>query len=170
MKEISTEAIVLNKEPLHESDCKVTFFCRDLGKISAKVKSGRRITSKLSPHLEPLNLVTLRLVGKNGLHVADALKVGELPVAQLKLLRFLDAILSESEGDYRLWSELRKGGLTIGNALALLGFDPSFAVCEKCGRTPDYFLAGDNVYLCRLCAGGGSGELAGQSGYFQFRL
>ena len=69
MREYSTEGVVLDRVSSREADLRVTLYTRDLGKIIAKVKSGRAITSKLAPHLEPLNFVRLRIIEKNGFQV-----------------------------------------------------------------------------------------------------
>ena len=65
MQEHFTEALVLDKEILGELDYRVFLYTQQLGKIAAKVRSGRRITSKLAPHLEPLNFIQARLIEKN---------------------------------------------------------------------------------------------------------
>ena len=169
MKEICTPALVLNKEPLHDSDCRVTLFSRDLGKIYAKVKSGRRLTSKLAPHLEPLSLVTVRLVGKNGFQVTDALKFASLPLSQLKIARLLDAVLTEGGNDHKLWSALLGGKLGFTEVLALLGLDPKFASCENCGAAPEYFSAKSSSYSCRKCASGAA-EFYVKGDYFELSV
>lgn len=151
MKEYSTEAIVLAKEPSNGADLRISLFTEALGKVYAKVTSGRKITSKLAPHLEPLNIVHVRLVQKGGLVVTDALKIGALPPESIKALDLLDNVLMPQSRDYRLWFKV-KDGAPVRELLGLLGFDPSFAACITCGSGyPDYFHSPDSVYICRSC-------------------
>lgn len=155
MKEYATEAIVLNKEPQGELDSRVFLFTEALGKISAKVKSGRRITSKLSPHLEPLNIIQLRLIEKNGFQVADAVAVAKLPVTSLNILRLLNGALMDGHQDYELWAMLRRGLLTARKAVGLLGFDSEYALCTNCAeKGPGYFSVSESAYYCRGCVEG----------------
>ena len=64
MLEFVTEGLVLDKESRKESDIVVTIYTKKLGLIFGNAASARKIASKLGPHLEPLNLVRLRLVKK----------------------------------------------------------------------------------------------------------
>ena len=152
MKEYSTEAIVLDKEPNGELDWRVFLYTPDLGKIAAKVKSGRRITSKLSPHLEPLNLVKIRLTHKGGWQVADALKFGELAHRNLKILQLVKAAVLDNHADYELWTCLKGGRGAVHEVLKILGFDPIHAACQNCGLKPAYFIFADSSFLCGRCA------------------
>src|SRR3989344_7862372 len=127
MREYFTEAVVLYKEPLYEIDERVFLYTKDLGKVVAKVTSGRRITSKLSPHLEPLNLVKVRLVYKNSFQVADVLKFGKLSHNNFNLLRLVkNSVINESP-DQELWEFLYNSEDSSIKALTILGFNPSFA-------------------------------------------
>lgn len=151
MKEYVTEAVVLDKEPQGESDLRVSLFTEALGKVQAKVTSGRKITSKLAPHLEPLNIVSVRLVQKSGLVVTDALKVGTLPRESIKSLALLEGALMPQSRDYRLWLKIKEGA-PVKELLGLLGFDPAFASCVTCGAGyPDYFYAPESIYVCGNC-------------------
>ncbi|MDO8574288.1 MAG: recombination protein O N-terminal domain-containing protein, partial [bacterium] len=79
------EAIVLDREPSGETDNRFSIYAKGFGKIVARGKSTRKITSKLSGHLEPGNLVKVRLIEKNGLQVVDALKSGKLGIRSADL-------------------------------------------------------------------------------------
>ena len=72
--EYCTEAIVLGRRENGPSYNRfVDLYTKELGLLEARVVGGRRITSKLSPHLDFGNLALLRLVSKNQFTVDDAL-------------------------------------------------------------------------------------------------
>ncbi|OGY63071.1 MAG: DNA repair protein RecO [Candidatus Harrisonbacteria bacterium RIFCSPHIGHO2_01_FULL_44_13] len=158
MYECCTEAIVLDKEDLGEADARVFLFTKSLGKVVAKVKSAKKITSKLSSHLEPLNLITVRLVEKNGFQVVDVLSNRKLPQSELHILNMVNQLSAENQQDLELWSVLT-GSIDLRpvdfqkQILSALGFDPKFASCQNCDRPrPDYFSLLDTSYLCQICA------------------
>src|SRR3989344_3516678 len=79
LTEIITDAIVLDKEDFREQDGRIHLYTKNLGKVVAKTISSRKILSKLAAHLEPMNLVTARLVSRGdfydgrGFQLVDAL-------------------------------------------------------------------------------------------------
>jgi len=153
MKEYITDAIVLDKEPKGDLDQRVFLYTQDLGKIVAKVTSGRRIISKLSGHLEPLNIVKVRLIGNGGFQLADALKLAKLPVgrASLKIAKLIKASVLENHPDQHLWSVL-KNGSELKKVLNILGFDYFYASCSLCNKAaPGYFLFKELAYFCEQC-------------------
>ena len=75
MYDFFSKALILDREPLGETDSYIHLLTAEYGKLSAKAKSLRKITSKLSSHLEPNSISLIRFVGKKGLHIADALKL-----------------------------------------------------------------------------------------------
>jgi recombinational DNA repair protein (RecF pathway) len=161
MREIVTEALVLAKEPIGEFDQRVTLFTERTGKVTAKVTSGRKITAKLSPHLEPFSFASDRLMpgrgernGKSGYQVTDALGHGSLAVPDFALLRILRGVLPDGVREPELWEFVRNGEPTLRGVLRMLGFDPMHAVCAVCGA-PDSncFLFQDFEYRCRRCVG-----------------
>ncbi len=154
MKEHFTEALVLDKEIFGELDQRVFLYTQLLGKIAAKVRSGRRITSKLSPHLEPLNFVQVRLIEKNGFQIADALRISRLPVQvrNFKILKLIKASVFDGHPDLQLWSLLKKNIASELTVLKLLGFDYALAVCQICGNPkPEIFSFRDSDYFCKRC-------------------
>lgn len=153
MQEYLGEAIVLSREPVGELDVRFSVFTKRFGKLEAKAKSARRITSKLAGHLEPGNLIDARIVEKNGLHIADALKKRRLNV-ELADLRQLGAILAEAEPEPRLWRELSSGKLNWGVVLGILGWDPRAARCQACGGTKDglVFSVRGQEFFCGECS------------------
>lgn len=165
MLEMVTEAIVLDKEALGESDSRVFLYAKDLGKVVARVTSARKITSKLSPHLEPFNYITARLasrlegVGGQFYQLTDALKADmeSAPLGQsLSALLFLKFALPVGVPDKEVWDfliQIIQGRPADSEAvLKLLGFDPVFASCEICQKIqPEYFYAKSNFFVCRPC-------------------
>ena len=59
-----------------EIDAQIVLYTRDFGKVLAKAKSARKMTSKLNGHLQPLNFINARLIEKTPVgrfQVVDAL-------------------------------------------------------------------------------------------------
>lgn len=55
MRSHKTEGIVLKRKSLAEADRIITIFSKNYGKINLMAKGVRKITSRRSPHVEPLN-------------------------------------------------------------------------------------------------------------------
>ncbi len=152
MQEYISEAIVLNKEPAGDLDARISIFTKRFGKLVAKAKSARRIISKLSGHLEPGNLVDVRIVEKNGLQVVDVLKKQRLHIAPADLYH-LSSIITEAEPDLRLWHELMNGKFSWGEALKILGWDPGVARCATCSGTRGLaFSVSGQEFFCGSCS------------------
>ena len=172
MLEVIVEAIVLDKEDLGEQDSRVFLYTKNFGKISAKATSLRKITSKLSSHLEPLNYISARLISKGdffdgkGFQLADALLIDSAKElkSDINFLRpALEAInlfkksIPAGVPDLDLWKvledlRLKKTSLGLLSGLKMLGFDSKFASCELCGKTnPEFFYLKDNFFICRQC-------------------
>lgn len=150
MREYITSAIILKREPTGEYDERVSFFSRHLGKMTARTVSSRKILSKLSPHLEPGNLATLRLIEKNDLSIVDALKEKNLNW-QLSNILHLNTMLSENDTDPELW-HLLSTAPSWKKILRILGWDPQEAVCEECGGTPPaHFDTRNQRFFCARC-------------------
>ncbi len=151
MREYLTEAVVLDRENTGDLDGRIHLFTRKFGKLTAKAKSLRKVTSKLSPHLQPGNLVRARLVERRGLQLVDALKADKLGVS-LDDLSNLSRLLAEGEPDSRLWTMLMKDTFNWTNTLAYLGWDPQEASCERCGqvKTTAFHLR-TQVFFCKDC-------------------
>jgi DNA repair protein RecO (recombination protein O) len=69
MRSFRTDAIVIKRKNVGESDKIVTFLTKKFGKISVKATGVRKITSKRSPHIEPLNLTTIAFYKGKGMPV-----------------------------------------------------------------------------------------------------
>lgn len=160
MLEYVTEAVILDKVDLGEQDLRVHLFTKDFGKITAKVKSGKKITSKLAAHTEPLNLAIVRIVDKNSPQLIDALSVkkgvsGKIAFKTLSLIR---DISPESQPEPELWDFLmdlinrEAEENDFSTALRILGFDPLHAKCDNCLRgLPDLFSVRDLTFYCKNC-------------------
>lgn len=159
LKEFFTEAIVLDREKLGEFDSRIFLYTKNLGKVVAKAQSARKITSKLSAHIEPLNLVSVRLVYGKNFQLVDALRTQKLGNDFLKILRLVKEISADNEPDLELWQLLKEqyqnpqaASLISRQILKIAGFDPRFATCQNCqSDNPSHFLFSNAQYLCRHC-------------------
>ncbi len=163
MTEYFTEALVLDTEDSAELDKSIYLYTKELGKVVAKAKSIRKITSKLAAHLQPLSFVKVRLVEKNGFRVVDALAFERIRVSQqaLFLVQFIKEMTFELQSDKNLWllikkipQDLRDNKKTsYQSLLRVLGFAPDFARCNVCGsKFIAYFSKTEQIFLCRRCA------------------
>ena len=160
MQEYVTEAIVLGKQPSRDCDSRYALFTRRFGKLTAKAKSARKITSKLAGHLEPGNVVRVRLIEKNGLQITDALKETRLWVSA-EDCALLSDILPEGEPEPALWANCRAGIFVRRDILRTLGWDPEYATCSVCGSLTLFsFYIPSQEFFCKNCSAsklGGNG-------------
>lgn len=174
MFEITTDALVLDKEPSGEYDSRVFLYTKELGGVVARGTSMRKISSKLAAHFEPLNFVKVRLIQKNkdsaGFQIGDSLVSDRKNLWQKnargarEALR-LTAVLKESgfrdSPDPELWNFLEhtfssppEGDLGVYKIelLKVLGFDPAFALCARCeSGAPATFSFEDMSFYCHSC-------------------
>lgn len=150
-----TEAIVLDKEFTYDAHARVHLFTQSMGRVMVKVTSARKITSKLNAHLEPLNIITVRLVQKNHLpQVTDALRKNKLSFDALPALRIVKELAAEYEPDAALYTALihpRQGKEHTRGLLSILGYDPRYAACVGCGRPPTHFSLSALSFVCEEC-------------------
>lgn len=159
MNEYVSDAIVLEKEPQGELDERVAVFARTLGKFSAKVKSSRKITSKLSPHLEPGNFIRVRMIEKGNMQIVDALKQHKIS-GPPDFFYLLGRVLADGEPDENLWSTLISGEKNWKKILGILGWDPEHASCEHCGRGEVFaFHVASQNFFCGPCSNRSRGEM-----------
>jgi DNA repair protein RecO len=160
MLEYVTEAIVLDKTDLKEQDSKVFLFTKDFGRVTAKITSGRKITSKLAAHTEPLNLAMVRIVDKNSPQLIDALasKKAVFNKTIFKIFSLVKEISPESQPEPDLWNLLldlvnrEAGEKDFNEVLKILGFDPRHAKCNNCLKgSPDFFSIRDLAFYCKNC-------------------
>jgi len=152
MQEYVTDAIVLRKDPLGDLDGRYMLFTKRFGKIVAKSKSSRKITSKLAPHLEPGMVTKVRFIETKGTQLVDALKSARVALP-LDDLNFLNRLLPDAEPELALWDLLASGGFTWAKTLGILGWDPEDAACVVCGvKRPSYFYIARQEFYCRTHA------------------
>lgn len=134
MQEYVSDAVVLAKTSSGELDGRYALLTKRFGKVIGRAKSSRKITSKLSGHLEPGSLVKVRFIEQKGIQIVDALKTGrvEIPLQDLALLNYL---VSEMDVDVALWDEVAGGRFSWKALLRTLGWDPEGAICTGCGKS-----------------------------------
>jgi recombinational DNA repair protein (RecF pathway) len=151
MQEYVSRAVVLHSEPKGEADHRVSLFTKRFGKINAKAKSTRKITSKLAAHLQPGNVVEARIVYVGGHQVVDALKNAKLAVDPNTLL-LLNRLLADHEPESEIWSHITSEAWSWRNILRILGWDPAHAECRICRKGPELFRVRDQEFFCKKCA------------------
>ena len=152
MREFVGEAVVLSNDPNGDLDSRVSLFTKEYGKLSAKVKSARKVTSKLAGHLQPGNVVRARLIEKHGLQVADALKQSVLNVPLPDLFR-LNGLLADEQPEQEMWELLIGGQWSWSKILRVLGWDPAEARCHTCGKAaPAFFDPKGQDFFFSECA------------------
>ena len=173
MIEHYTEAFVLDREDFKEHDGMVHLYTEELGKVSARARGLKKILSKSSAHLEPLNFVRVRLMNmKSGYYqIIDVLPHEEVSVREKKkdmhhcaimlaMAEFVDRMTYDLHPDQYLWNMLKRlAGADIGRGemyralLQAFGFDPQYATCNACHR-PDvsHFMHDDHGFYCHACA------------------
>lgn len=99
------EAIVLDREDANGFDSRYSIYAKGFGKFLAKATSARKITSKLAPHLEPGNLVQIRVVGNGHFQVVDVLKSSRIEV-RCSDLYLLNQLLPDQDFEFGIWEML----------------------------------------------------------------
>ncbi len=169
MKECYTEALVLGVRTQGERDRVVEFYTKNLGRIEAKVMGGRKITSKLAPHLGMGSVVEARLVFKNQFTLTDVLQkrsvIRDVLEADsekrfifdfLKLLYFLRKMTPIGLPDLNVWHRVEEVALRrsadLKIFLKILGHDVRLAKCDGCGGEKiRAFQFEDQVFVCGDC-------------------
>ncbi len=163
MKEYFSKALVLDQENSGEFDKSIYLYTEELGKIIAKAKSVRKITSKLSSHLQPLNFARVRLVEKNGFQVVDALAYQRIKKSKeaLVIAQFIKDMTFELQTDTKFWLAIKKTFQDLEKnkkifykpLLETLGFAADFARCNVCNsKKVTHFSKTEQVFLCNICA------------------
>ena len=170
MTEFYTRAIVLEKEDLGETDSVVHLFTEKYGKIIAKARSLRKITSKSSAHLQPLRIVQVRFVSSKkisgGFIIMDVLwdeptekSLPEIRHDLFPIMRGLNKLTSEFQAEPQVWALIEtalKEPYTPADVtralLHILGFNPQHAQCSMCfKKTVKTFVVEKDIFLCELC-------------------
>lgn len=180
MLEILTDALVIDKEDSGEYNSRVFLYTKEFGSLAARATSARKITSKLAAHLEPLNIVQVRLAQRNGgssrncgsnFQISDALLLhnakewrqsADVARGALEIISVLRESGFRGDADIDLWNTLynifsnppvRSMESYAGEILKSLGFDPRFAKCRHCSaESPARFIFQDFSFYCATCA------------------
>lgn len=70
----NSTAIIINRSDYRENDSLLTVYTKDFGKLSLVARGAKKLSSKLSGHLEPLSLVDILIIkGKGFDYIGSAL-------------------------------------------------------------------------------------------------
>lgn len=166
MSEYVTKAIVLGFRDSKEHDKIFDFYTEAFGKIRVRAPGGRKIVSKLSPHLDVMNLATVKVVEKNALTLTDAMLENDFSSLKrdtaffakaLRALRVISSFSPEAVPEPALWrfiaNSLAGGTMDLVELISLLGYDPRHASCELCGgNAVAFFDEGNQGFLCESCS------------------
>lgn len=147
MHEPVTRALVLARYPHGEADLRVSLFGEELGKLFATVVSGRKITSRLGPHLLEGSVASVRLIEQRDIRVGDALTV-KAGVRTLEECLLLDRLLPEQVAEPEVWRIATASRIDWTAALAALGWDPQHASCAACGSDVAAFVIRSQEFFC----------------------
>lgn len=147
MHEHVTPALVLARYPHGEADLRFSLFTRDLGRLVATAISGRKITSKLAPHLQEGSATSVRIIEQKGIRVVDALTI-KSGVRTLEECLVLDRLLPENVMEPEVWRIATASRVDWSAVLAALGWDPGQGACTVCGKEPVAFVIRSQEFLC----------------------
>ena len=171
--------LTLRKTPVGESDLVSTLYTREHGKIEARARGARRLTSRLMGHFEPLTLLRLAVArgraldvvaeaevitafpavktdyatAARGLYVAELMDAFSVPaVANPELFDLARHTLDAIGGDLSSEMALRYFDLHL---LRRSGFLPELYCCVECGAELEparhRYAAGAGGTLCLDC-------------------
>lgn len=153
-----TNALVLRRIPLGETDKIVTLFTREYGKFNAVAKGARKTTSRLSGATEPLTLLRALLAEGMNLDIVTQCEVREsFPVLRRDLglilratyaCELLDKLTVERDAAPEAFDLLLSTLYVLQRALdpdaalhafelqlmAQVGYEPRLDACVRCGR------------------------------------
>ena len=160
MRTYSASAIVLKRIDLGEKDRILTLFSREHGKISAVAKGARRPGSKLGGTSEPFTYSKMLLSSGRDLDVLSQaeikesfphVKAGIPSVAHgVYLLELVNSFLDQRQPNLDIFDTLLSAMYVLESGtdpeisaryfevqlLAILGYEPHFEACLRCGRKP----------------------------------
>lgn len=166
MREYIDEAFVLGTKPQGETDLTADIFLKNFGRLEVKVIAGRKVSSKLSPHLDSLNLINIRLIQKSGFTLTDVLVQNRFSVLRqnfnlftksLEMLFLIKSLLPLYTSDQHLWYFLRRAleekKFNHSALLKIFGYDPKNANCDIChSKNVSSFSVKEQVFLCFRCS------------------
>ncbi len=155
----NTKAIVLNKQDFRERDSLVTVYSMDKGKMNLVARGTKNVKSKLSGHIEPMNLIDLMVVrGKNFDYVGSPIArnsflnikrdLEKIKVAG-KAINYFSSSVGENDGgeffdvlvgflsflnqELRIKNQDTLISEFILKLLSRLGYRPELSKCVECG-------------------------------------
>ncbi|MCL4400132.1 DNA repair protein RecO [Patescibacteria group bacterium] len=166
MSEYVTRAIVLGVRSSKEHDKIFDLYTESFGRVKVRAPGGKKILSKLSPHLDVMNLALVKIVEKNNLTLVDALSEDDFKKSKsdriffrsiLEIGELLKRICPEAVPDNDLWflllRSLKEGKVSLADFLIRLGYDVKHASCEICGsKDVDIFGSESQTFFCRNCS------------------
>lgn len=171
MQELYSRALVLGRSDVNEVDGMIVFFTEQYGRISARAKSIRKPTSKLSAHLQPLSFVKVRCIRRagprDGFGIIDALYDEDMESFQTRrrydLIPFINFLITATfdfQKDQQLWHFLvnifQKNYDPVDVARAILklfGIWDDRALCAQCKKSPVHvFHIQQEKFFCSSCS------------------
>ncbi len=166
MSEYVTRAIVLGMRQSKEHDKIFDLYTEDLGRVRVRAPGGKKILSKLSPHLDVMSLVTIKIVEKNNLTLVDALLENDFKSSKedagffrraLSAIEFLRFMSPEAVPDAAVWdwlvTSLSGKKLDFGEFVSVMGYDARHASCDACqNKEVLTFNPSSQNFLCRDCS------------------
>lgn len=188
MAAYKTNALVLRRIPLGETDKIVTLFSREYGKFNAVAKGSRKTTSRLAGATEPLMLLRALLAEGMNLDILTQCEIREsFPVLRADfglILRatyaceVLDKLTVERDPAPEAFDLLLSTLYVLQRAaepdvalhafelqlLTQVGYEPRLDACARCGRDRDDTFPGFSParggILCAACADAADDTLA----------
>jgi DNA repair protein RecO (recombination protein O) len=176
------EGIVLNRTPFREHDEVISVITRDSGRVDVRAKGVKKITSKLSSHLEPFSYIAFDFV--QGKEMAMLITAALLNSFSLIRTEFTKAMQADYAA-HTVYKLTRPGNIENGifelffswlsviekashvfdcrfldwfmlQLMGQIGFKPRYAACVQCEKTTDseYWSYQQGGVLCDLCASG----------------
>ncbi len=157
------KSFILDKRPFKEYDLIIDFFTKEFGRLEAKIISGQKINSKLSPHIEVGKFSLLKIVFKKEYKIIDAKEINNYfsPKSNsslgiiLKFTYFLREMIPFQEPDLNLFHFIencfKNKVISYPEFLSILGYNPAFSVCSICQKPANFFFTKEQVFLCSDC-------------------
>jgi DNA repair protein RecO (recombination protein O) len=178
---IKTKAIVLRKRDLGDHNNLVSFYTLDFGKIDLISRGTKRASSKISGHLDLLNLVDLMIIkGREKYYVGSAISENsflniknnyDLATASGEAIYFLNKLTFPNQTDFNSFLTLKDFLVDLNDnfnnyliknnlnyfkikILYLLGYYLDFSSCSLCGcDRVNFFDFFSKEFLCLKCCG-----------------
>ena len=170
MRTYLASAIVLRRIDLGEKDRILTLFSREHGKLSAVAKGARRPGSRLAGTSEPFTYSKMLLSSGRDLDVLSQAEIKEsFPNVKASiagvaygvyLLELVNSSVDQRQPNPDIFDTLLSAMYVLEGGtdpemtaryfevqlLSILGYEPHFEACLRCGRTPASIRPPDRVY------------------------